>query len=167
MRKIHWYHSNRITFRASMKSEEQIVLKPILPFCTDHTVLVMVRKQVKDRLWTDRLKKKLRNILCPAAVVRIKLNITKRSYIVNYIFRLVTSVGHRKNSESPWGIEPQTFGFRAPISMLYHWTTVTLRSARSENFFFVPRVTRQNTSFTISLPSSKLTIFLILSLVCI
>ena len=48
-----------------MKSEEQIVLKPILPFCTDHTVLVMVRKQVKDRLWTDRLKKKLRNILCP------------------------------------------------------------------------------------------------------
>ena len=90
-----------MTFRASIKSEEQIVLKPILPFCTDHTVLVMARKQVKDRLWTDRLKKKLRNILCPAAVVRIKLNITKRSYIVNYIFRLVTSVGHRKNSESP------------------------------------------------------------------
>ena len=63
------------------------VLKPILPFCTDHTVLVMVRKQVKDRLRTDRLKK-LRNILRPAAVLRIKLNITKRSYIVNYIFRL-------------------------------------------------------------------------------
>ena len=83
-----------------MKSEEQIVLKPILPFCTDHTVLVMVRKQVKDRLRTDRLKK-VRNILRPAAVVRIKLNITKRSYIVNYIFRLVTSIGHRKNSDSP------------------------------------------------------------------
>ena len=26
-----------------------------------------------------------------------------------------------KNSKSPWGIEPQTFGFRAP--MLYYWAT--------------------------------------------
>ena len=26
-------------------------------------------------------------------------------------FHLVTSVGQRNNSESPWGIEPQTFGF--------------------------------------------------------
>ena len=34
-----------------------------------------------------------------------------------------------KNSESPWGIQPQTFGFRAP--MLYHWATQTLRWARS------------------------------------
>ena len=42
-------------------------------------------------------------------------------------FRLVTSVGQRKNSESPWGIEPQTFGFRA--SMLYHWATETPRWA--------------------------------------
>ena len=33
------------------------------------------------------------------------------------IFRLVTSVGQRKNSESPWGIKPQTFGFNAlPLS---------------------------------------------------
>ena len=32
------------------------------------------------------------------------------------VFRLVTIVGQRKNS--PRGIEPQTFGFRAP--MLYH-----------------------------------------------
>ena len=29
-------------------------------------------------------------------------------------FCLVKSVGQRKNSESPWGIEPQTFRFRAP-----------------------------------------------------
>ena len=29
------------------------------------------------------------------------------------VFGLVTSVGQRKNSESPWGIEPQTFGLRA------------------------------------------------------
>ena len=34
-----------------------------------------------------------------------------------------------KNSESPWGIEPQTFGFRA--SMLYHWATETVGWARS------------------------------------
>ena len=32
-------------------------------------------------------------------------------------------------SESPWGIEPQTFGFHAP--MLYHWATETLRWTRS------------------------------------
>ena len=44
-------------------------------------------------------------------------------------FRLVMSVGQRKNSESPWGIEPQTVGFRAP--MLYHWATETLRWTRS------------------------------------
>ena len=43
-------------------------------------------------------------------------------------FHLVTSVGQRKNSESPWGIEPQTFGFRAP--MLYHWATETPRWAK-------------------------------------
>ena len=36
-------------------------------------------------------------------------------------FRLATSMGQRKNSEYPWGIEPQTLGFRAP--MLYHWAT--------------------------------------------
>ena len=34
------------------------------------------------------------------------------------VFRLITSVGRRKNSESPRGIEPQTFGFRAPILSL-------------------------------------------------
>ena len=37
------------------------------------------------------------------------------------VFRLVTSVGQRKNSESLRGIEPQTFGFRDP--MLYYWAT--------------------------------------------
>ena len=34
------------------------------------------------------------------------------------VFRLITIVGQRKNSESPRGIEPQTFGFRAPILSL-------------------------------------------------
>ena len=32
----------------------------------------------------------------------------------------------RKNAEFPGGIEPQTFGFRAP--MLYHWATETMVS---------------------------------------
>ena len=36
--------------------------------------------------------------------------------------------GKRKSSESPWGIEPQTFGFRAP--MLYHWATEISRWGR-------------------------------------
>ena len=45
------------------------------------------------------------------------------------VFRLVTSVGQRKNSESPQRIEPLTFGFRA--LMLYHGATETLRSVRS------------------------------------
>ena len=41
------------------------------------------------------------------------------------VLRLVTSVGQRKNSESRLRIEPQTFGFRAP--MLYHRATETPR----------------------------------------
>ena len=41
------------------------------------------------------------------------------------VFCLVTSVGQRKNSGSPKGIEPQTLGFRTP--MLYHLATETLQ----------------------------------------
>ena len=44
-------------------------------------------------------------------------NYDKREKKEKRFFRLVTSVGQRKNSESPRGIEPQTFGFRSP--MLY------------------------------------------------
>ena len=61
------------------------------------------------------------------------------------VFRLVTSVGQRKKSQ--WGIEPQTFGFRAPI--LYHWARI---------FLCPTLVARRKTSFFICLPSSKLTI---------
>ena len=48
-------------------------------------------------------------------------------YIKSYnlekdVFLLATSVGQRKNSESPGGIDAQTFGFRAP--MPYHWGPV-------------------------------------------
>ena len=74
------------------------------------------------------------------------------------VFRLVTSVGQRRNSESPWGIEPHTFGFRA--LMPYHWATVSevpyevhitrvLHTARISNvnsFMFVNRV-REMVSF--------------------
>ena len=45
----------------------------------------------------------------------------------------MTSVGQRKNPESPSGIEPHTFGFCAP--MLYHWATETPRWARSTTKF--------------------------------
>ena len=52
-------------------------------------------------------------------------------------FRLVTSVGQRKTSESPCGNEPQTFAFRAP--MLCHWTTETPQWVRSiTKFIFFP-----------------------------
>ena len=50
---------------------------------------------------------------------RVSFNFGKE--IQKDVCRLVTSVGYRKNSESPWGNEPQTFGFRAP--MFYHWET--------------------------------------------
>ena len=81
------------------------------------------------------------------------------------VFRLVTSLGQRKNSESPWVIEPQTFGFRA--RMLYHRATETKVSAESEGlrfnsswgiknvFLFPTLVTRRKTTFYISLRSSK------------
>ena len=39
------------------------------------------------------------------------------------VFHHFMSRGQRKSSESPWGIKPQTFGFRTP--MLYHWATGT------------------------------------------
>ena len=61
-----------------------------------------------------------------------KLYTTKRDTIIKIkkdVFHLVTSVGQRKHSESPWGIKPQNFGFRA--LMLYHWAAETLRQARS------------------------------------
>ena len=81
-------------------------------------------------------------------------------------------LGTKKNSESPWVIEPQTFGFRA--RMLYHRATETKVSAESEGlrfnsswgiknvFLFPTLVTRRKTSFYISLRSSKNTISLVL-----
>ena len=41
-------------------------------------------------------------------------------------FCLVTSMGQSKYFESPWGMEPQTFGFSA--SMLYHWAADLFQS---------------------------------------
>ena len=72
---------------------------------------------------------------------------TNHSQIEKCGFRLVTSVGQRKNSESSWGIQPQTFGFRAPTLC---GSDVEHRSAESEGlrfdsswvfkvFFFDPR----------------------------
>ena len=127
-------------------------------------------------------------------------------------FRLVANVGQRKNSESPWGIELQTCGFRKKTSLSISLPSSKLTFSRSyiynlyafdiadpssiqdachmnfiidlahrrvsvaqwlehrsteseglsegtQNFLFVPRSWQdENTSFSISLPSSKLTI---------
>ena len=43
-------------------------------------------------------------------------------------FSSFTSMKQRKNSESSWGIESQTFGFRT--LMLWHWAIETLRCAK-------------------------------------
>ena len=59
----------------------------------------------------------------------------------------------KKNSESPWGIKPQTFRF---------WSEAQFRMG-TQNFFLCPKlVTRLKTSFSISFPSPKLTISFIL-----
>ena len=46
------------------------------------------------------------------------------------VFYLFMSMGQRKNSEFPWGIEPQTFRNLHSV-MLYHWDTETLLWVRS------------------------------------
>ena len=70
-------------------------------------------------------------------------------------FVLPRALSKQKNlSESLWGIEPQTFGFRTP--MLYRRATET-KCGRG------PLRNSCMTSSSIFLPSSKLIIFLILS----
>ena len=66
---------------------------------------------------------------CLKIEIREMVSFGLRKEIEKDFFCLVTSVGQRKNSESPWGIEPQTFRFHA--LMLYHWTTETPWWARS------------------------------------
>ena len=90
----------------------------------------------------------------------------------HFFFVLSLAWDKEKNFKSPWGIEPQTFGFRAPV--LYHWSTETLWLVRltlwslymtfgdSEVFLWPMLLTRQKTYYSISLLSSKLPIFLIL-----
>ena len=67
-------------------------------------------------------------IPCCRATWNIFVNLTSqmtlkcgKNKIEKDIFRIVTSMGQRNNSESLRGIEPQAFGFRAP--MLYYWAT--------------------------------------------
>ena len=62
-------------------------------------------------------------LIISVAMIRRKMLVKKD------VCHLVTSMGQRKKfpeeskSKSPWGIEPQTFRFRA--LMLYHWATVS------------------------------------------
>ena len=70
-------------------------------------------------------------LLSPSKLVSLSLYVDfyARSILWRKMFFwLVTSVKQRKNSESPWGIKPQTFGFRN--LMLYYWATETLWWAR-------------------------------------
>ena len=60
-------------------------------------------------------------------------------------FRLVMSVGQRKNSESPWGIQPQTFGFVLWFEVRFLMGT--------QNFFFVPRSWQDEKTSFLLLPS--------------
>ena len=124
--------------------------------------------------WNVVVSKLKLSIFCEQKTPRIGevVSFVLGKEIEKYVFRLVTSVGQRKKSESPWVIEPQTFGFRA--RMLYHWATETTVSAESEGlrfnsswgiknvFLFPTLVTRRKTSFYISLRSSKITISLVL-----
>ena len=64
----------------------------------------------------------------------VKLNTSLSQWQLSSILfsEFITNFNKRrskKDSESPWGIEPQTFVFRAP--MLYYWAKETLRWARS------------------------------------
>ena len=58
-------------------------------------------------------------------------------------FRLVTSVGQRKNSESPWWIEPQTFGFALRCSTTEPQRLDSIPHGDSE-FFLCPTRKERN-----------------------
>ena len=57
------------------------------------------------------------------------MSLLKLITLTERCFRLVTSVGQRKNSEFPRGIEPQTFGFRALILSLILFTNMNLTTS--------------------------------------
>ena len=64
-------------------------------------------------------------------------------------YRLVTSVGQRKTSESPREIEPQTLGFRpgdSKVSEIYYEVLHTARISNVDNVMFVNRI-REMVSF--------------------
>ena len=82
-------------------------------------------------------------LLSPSKLVSLSLYVDfyARSILwKKMFFWLVTSVKQRKNSESPWGIKPQTFGFHN--LMLYHWATETLWWARPivKSYMFIYKI---------------------------
>ena len=92
-----------------------------------------------------------------------------------FFLRLVTSVGQRKDSESSWGIELQTFGFRA--LMLYHWDSTvseffnevhrtrvlhTARISNVDSVMFVKKI-REMVSFEFGKEIEKNVFFFVLS----
>ena len=99
-------------------------------------------------MWTD-----LENTPYPSSKNQWAVSISPNIWLHN-VFNLVSTIsehspckeryissscrkrGKWKNSESPWGIEPQTFGFGAP--MLYLWATETMVSVA----YYEVRMTR-------------------------
>ena len=87
--------------------------------------------------------------LCTVNRIGEKVSFDLGKEIEKDVFRLVTSVGQRKTSESPWGIELQTF--RAPslshrdsiTKFICHASCILLgtrnvNSVTADNFSFIP-----------------------------
>ena len=65
----------------------------------------------------------LYHLMMPKPTQQKITNITTTSCLEKDVFLSYQECGTKKNSEPPWGIKPQTFGFCTLI--LYHWATET------------------------------------------
>ena len=105
--------------------------------------------------WHVVVSKLKLSIFCERKTPRIRemISFELGKEIEKDVFRLVTSLGQRKKSESPWVIEPQTFGFRA--RMLYHLATETTVSAESEGLRFDSSWGLRSFSFSLARDKKK------------
>ena len=106
--------------------------------CLTELTIIILRMVINffPLYWHVVVSKLKLSIFCQRKTPRIRWMVSFElgKEIEKDVFRHFTSMGERKNSESPWGIKPQTFGFRA--RMLYHWATETKVSAESEGLRF-------------------------------
>ena len=109
------------------------VLQNLLHFCCKSSVIV-VFFLIKNEIKLDDVRHLEQKVGKVENETRDKNNSTKRERC----FFVLSRAWDKENiSESPWGIEPQIFGFRAP--MLYHWATDSTVSESplmgTQNFF--------------------------------